>query len=80
MDYSEDYSGGGGPGSIFLNEDALRVIIMIVTILMVVIGLPSFFSGIYEDPLPAIVMLGFLAVIFSMFYIASKLEQMTVVY
>jgi len=80
MDYSEDYSGVDGTGSIFLNEDALRVMVMIVTILMVVIGIPSFFSGFYDDPLPVIVMLGFLAVIFSIFYLASKLEQMTVVY
>jgi len=80
MSYPEDVSGGDRPRSHLTNEDSLRVIIMIIAMLMVVIGLPSFFSGLYETPLPAIVMLGFLAVIFSMFYIASKIENMKMTY
>jgi hypothetical protein len=54
--------------------------IIIFSLLMVVIALPSLFSGLYEDPLPAITMFGFLAVILSMFYIASKIEQVAMVY
>ena len=76
MGYDEDLEKSDNPISFLTNEDALRVLIMILTMLLIIIGLPSLFSGVYENPLPAIIMLGFVTVILSILYLASKVDNL----
>lgn len=64
------------PRSIMTNEDALRIMVVIVTILMLIISLPYLFSEVYENPLPGIVLFGFIATILSLFYLSAQLQKM----
>ena len=58
------------------NEDALRFLITILLVLMLIIGLPSLFYNVYENPLPGIMMLGFIAVVLSIFYLATQVQKL----
>ncbi len=60
------------------NEDALRFMIAILLVLMLIIGLPSLFYNVYDNPLPSIVMLGFIAVVLTLFYLNGQLQRMQV--
>ena len=80
MSYPDDNHDTDLPGGLLSNEDVLRVLIMIISILMIIIGLPSLVSHIYDDPLPGIVLLGFTAVILSILYLASKIDNLVLIW
>ncbi len=76
MSYDDDILPHESSKSIMTNEDSLRFLIMIITILMLIIGLPSLFSNVYENPLPGIIMLGFIAIILSIFYLGNQIQKL----
>lgn len=75
MSYDEDVAPRSRPKSVLTNDDALKLMILILSLLMIVIGLPSLFSGIYENPLPGIALFGFLAIILTLFYMTNQIRR-----
>ena len=58
-----------------VSEDACKYLIVIITILMLLLALPSMLSQTYENPLPGILALGLTALILSILYLTSKLDK-----
>ncbi|MFW9847684.1 MAG: hypothetical protein ACFFF4_01000 [Candidatus Thorarchaeota archaeon] len=57
-------------------EDACFVFTIIITLLMIILGVPSLASA-YENPLPMILTLGFTALVMSILYLGLILKKTT---
>jgi uncharacterized MnhB-related membrane protein len=65
------------PRSMGTNDDACVILIGILSILMIVIALPSMLSQTYASPLPAILALGFTSIVLSLIYLARQARRIS---
>ncbi len=75
MAYDDDFIEDTKSREGMVSEDACKYLIVVITILMLLLALPSMISQTYENPLPGILALGLTALILSILYLASKLEK-----
>lgn len=57
------------------SDTACKYVIVIITMLMLILGLPSILSTTYDDSLPGILALGLAALILSILYLGTIIEK-----
>lgn len=76
MTYDEDITKPERQKVVMVSDDACKFLIIIITLLIVVIGLPSLFTSTYEDNLPGILALGLVALVLSILYLGMQVEKL----
>ncbi|MHA2425258.1 MAG: hypothetical protein ACXAEF_10750 [Candidatus Thorarchaeota archaeon] len=74
MAYDEDIIERPATSSSLMTENFCFVFTLIVTLLMIIIGIPNFYNYINE-PIPALLTLGLTALILSILYLATVIKN-----
>ncbi|MFW9910344.1 MAG: hypothetical protein ACFFEF_17450 [Candidatus Thorarchaeota archaeon] len=74
MAYEEDIP---RPRGVMISDDVCKYLVVIITLLMLLIALPSILTQTYDNPLPGIVALGFAALVLVLLYLALQIGKLT---